>query len=290
MNTSTHQSYIQTGIDLNKFFFIDFNIVDDYSLLLQVLGPIKPDQLGFTLCHEHLYHKAYTRYFVPKPLDNKYSHLNSTPVTIENLWHTVYHPHIHEDNLDLTSTAVQNAIDDELKFFKRNGGSSMVEVTTFGTDLAKLAEFSRKSGVNIIGSTGFYVHQAFSESIRSKSIENLYETMKNELISGVNGIRPGVIGELGSCWPIDSFEKNVLIAAAQLQNELRVPVIIHPGRHSEAPFEIIRIYTEAGGIVSKTIMSHLERLLNHINFWLIIVNNLNVFFLNFRNIRYRTID
>ncbi|XP_027193778.2 N-acetyltaurine hydrolase [Dermatophagoides pteronyssinus] len=227
-----------------------------------VLGPIEPDQLGFTLCHEHLYHKAYTSYFVTKPLDNKYVHLNSTPVINENLWYTAYHPHTHEDNLDLTSVEVQNAIENELKFFKTNGGNSMVEVTTFGTDLTRLAEFSRKSNVNIIGSTGFYVHQAFSESIRSKSIENLYDIMKNEFILGVNGIKPGVIGELGSCWPIDSFEKNVLIAAAQLQNELKLPVIIHPGRHSEAPFEIIRIFSEAGGIVSKTIMSHLERTLN----------------------------
>ncbi|OTF81594.1 Phosphotriesterase-like protein [Euroglyphus maynei] len=236
--------------------------MDKSTYIQTVLGRIEPNQLGLTLCHEHLYHKAYTSYFVPKPLSNKYSYLNSKPVTNENLWYTVYHPHTHEDNLDWTSVDIQNAIEDELKFFKTNGGSSMVEVTTFGTDLPRLAEFSRKSGVNIIGSTGFYVHQAFTESVRSKSIGYLYETMKNEFISGVNGIRPGVIGELGSCWPIDPFEKNVLIAAAKLQNELRLPVIIHPGRHSEAPFEIIRIFSEAGGIVSKTVMSHLERTLN----------------------------
>ena len=63
---------------------------------------------------------------------------------------------------------------------------------------------------------------------------------------------------MGCSWPLNQFEKNVLIAAAQIQSELHVPVIIHPGRNKEAPFEIIRVFTEAGGVVSKTVMSHLE--------------------------------
>jgi len=39
------------------------------------------------------------------------------------------------------------------------------------------------------------------------------------------------------------------------------PVIIHPGRDREAPFEIMRLFQEAGGIAAKTIMSHLDRTL-----------------------------
>ena len=72
------------------------------------------------------------------------------------------------------------------------------------------------------------------------------------------GIKAGVIGELGTSWPIHQFEKNVLRAAAKLQSELNVPVIIHPAIPFEAPFEVMRLFTEAGGKASKTIMSHLD--------------------------------
>ena len=32
----------------------------------------------------------------------------------------------------------------------------------------------------------------------------------------------------------------------------------HPGRHKKSPFEIMRIFQEAGGVADKTIMGHLE--------------------------------
>ena len=37
------------------------------------------------------------------------------------------------------------------------------------------------------------------------------------------------------------------------------PVSFHPGRDAAAPFEIMRIYMEAGGDPKKAIMSHLDR-------------------------------
>jgi predicted metal-dependent phosphotriesterase family hydrolase len=40
--------------------------------------------------------------------------------------------------------------------------------------------------------------------------------------------------------------------------ELGCPVSFHSGRDPEAPFEIIRLFQEAGGDVSKVVMSHLE--------------------------------
>lgn len=66
------------------------------------------------------------------------------------------------------------------------------------------------------------------------------------------------LGEIASNWPIHQFEKNVLVASAHIQSELSVPVIIHPGRNAEAPFEVMRIFAEAGGNCQKTVMSHLD--------------------------------
>ncbi|KAK2701375.1 hypothetical protein QYM36_019968 [Artemia franciscana] len=55
------------------------------------------------------------------------------------------------------------------------------------------------------------------------------------------------------------FEKKVIEATTLVQSELGCPVSFHPGRNPESPFEIIRIFQEAGGDVSKVAMSHLDR-------------------------------
>lgn len=54
------------------------------------------------------------------------------------------------------------------------------------------------------------------------------------------------------------FEKKAIRATAKVQQQLKCPVTFHPGRNPQAPFEIMRIYTEAGGDVDKAIMSHLD--------------------------------
>ena len=110
------------------------------------------------------------------------------------MWYTAYHPYTHQDNLDFTSDAIQDVLTDEMKFYKQNGGQSVVEVTTFGKSLTALAKMSRLSGVNIVGNTGFYIAPAFPDSIITQSMESLYATMKDEFVNGVDGIKPGVIG------------------------------------------------------------------------------------------------
>lgn len=110
------------------------------------------------------------------------------------MWYTNYHPYTHEDNLDFTSTHIQDVITDEMRFYKKNGGQTIVEVTTFGKSLSSLAQMSKRSDVHIVGNTGFYIKPAFPDSITTQSMECLYNVMKNELVNGVDGFKPGVIG------------------------------------------------------------------------------------------------
>lgn len=210
------------------------------------------------MCHEHLHHFIHGEIFQPKPLESVHTCLNETKVVSQNLWYTTFHPYTHKDNLNFTTNDIQKIITDELTFFKKQGGQTIVELTTVGKNVHALKEMSLATGVNIVSNTGNYVHQAFSAEMHGQSVEQLYNTMQNELLVGINGIKAGVIGEIGTGWPLHPFEKNNLIASAQLQQQLNVPVIIHPGRDAHAPFEVMRVFTEAGGKVSKTIMSHLD--------------------------------
>lgn len=56
-----------------------------------------------------------------------------------------------------------------------------------------------------------------------------------------------------------AFEKRVIQAVAQLQQETQAPITFHPGRSPESPFEILRVFTEAGGSAEDVVMSHLDR-------------------------------
>src|SRR5579863_3009460 len=56
-----------------------------------------------------------------------------------------------------------------------------------------------------------------------------------------------------------AFEKRVVQAVAILQQETNAPITFHPGRNPASPFEIIKVFTEAGGRGEDVIMSHLDR-------------------------------
>ena len=48
------------------------------------------------------------------------------------------------------------------------------------------------------------------------------------------------------------------MASAAAQEATGAPVSFHPGRDPKAPFDIMRIFAEAGGDPKKAICSHLE--------------------------------
>ncbi|XP_074981990.1 N-acetyltaurine hydrolase isoform X2 [Caretta caretta] len=89
----------------------------------------------------------------------------------------------------------------------------------------------------------------------------LTDIIVNEILRGADGtdIKCGVVGEIGCSWPLTESENKVLQATAHAQSQLGCPIIIHPGRNSDAPFQSIRILQEAGADISKTVMSHLDR-------------------------------
>lgn len=64
---------------------------------------------------------------------------------------------------------------DEVKEFKRLGGDSMVEVTTFGInpDYDFLKKVSEATNVNIVCSTGYYLGHTLTDDVKNASVEDL---------------------------------------------------------------------------------------------------------------------
>lgn len=223
-----------------------------------VLGLLDPDQLGRTMTHEHLTMSFECCYFPPPPGDEAVA---CDPFHMRHMHWLRQNPYSCRPNLLLQEETA--AVRDELLAYRRAGGGAIVENTTTGLerDLPTLRQLAKDTGVHIVAGAGYYVDCTHSEETRRTSVEKLTDVMVSEVLHGADGtdIRCGVIGEIGTGWPVTDSETRVLRAAAQAQAQLGCPLIIHPGRNPAAPAAVLRILQEAGADVGKTVMSHLDR-------------------------------
>ena len=60
------------------------------------------------------------------------------PFEADNLWWINFHPYSHRENMIFDDIDTQESVLEEMKFYKKNGGGSIVECTTFGRDLKVL--------------------------------------------------------------------------------------------------------------------------------------------------------
>ncbi|XP_061695858.1 phosphotriesterase-related protein [Syngnathoides biaculeatus] len=223
-----------------------------------VLGPLDPDQLGPTMTHEHLT-MTFECCYVPPPPESR--PMADDPFQSRHAHWLRQNPYMCRQNLFLCQET--EAVRDELLAYRKAGGGSVVENTTTGIDrdLPTLRTLAKDTGVNIVAGAGFYVDATHSDDTRKMSVEKLTDVIVGEVLHGADGtgIRCGVIGEIGTSWPITDSERKVLRATAYAQAQLGCPVIIHPGRDAAAPAEVVRVLQEAGADIGKTVMSHLDR-------------------------------
>lgn len=102
----------------------------------------------------------------------------------------------------------------DLEYFKRFGGVSIVENSNHGLkrDLKFMQYISRSQGINVIAGTGHYIAAMQDFSTLAKSIEELSDLYRSELVDGdADGIKCGFIGEVGSGWPLHGNYLNLQI-------------------------------------------------------------------------------
>jgi phosphotriesterase-related protein len=166
-----------------------------------VLGAIDPSELGFTLAHEHIADAPEVLERWPKALGGK---------------------------AGLIAKAV-----DRLKAIKAAGISTVVDLTTYdvGRDIRFLEEVSRKSGMNMIASTGqrFFPPQSRHISMPARTVDGLAKYFVTEIDRGIDGtgikagvIKIGIIGALPT-----TLEELGLRAAARASKATGVPIRIH---------------------------------------------------------------
>jgi phosphotriesterase-related protein len=125
---------------------------------------------------------------------------------------------------------------------------------------ADLPEISRRTGVHIVAGCGLYVHNAHPAWAESASVQKLTDMLVGELRDGVEdtGIRPGIIGEIGTSDPPTSREMRVVSAAGRAGAATGSAVNIHVdpfGRHALA---VIDALLEEGMPADRIVISHLD--------------------------------
>ncbi len=151
---------------------------------------------------------------------------------------------------------------EEIQYFKRAGGRTVVDCTTIGLsrNVVALRRISEATGLNIVAGTGFYVGGSHPGYVGQKGVEDLASLMVGEIERGVDdsGIGCGIIGEIGTDWPIAPNEEKVVRAAAHAQQKTGAPINIHPfpfGKHSHKLLDILK---EEGADLEKVVLSHID--------------------------------
>jgi phosphotriesterase-related protein len=230
-----------------------------------VLGDVAADDLGITLCHEHLlitWGRWRTEAGLPITLTAPDDPRAYQPITLETVgWIRRWGSRLLE-NIGLED---ESASIDELHHFTSFGGSSIVDATNpdLGRNPAALARISRAAGVNVIMGSGHYVDVYHPLDMDRRTQEDLTQEIIDDVTVGCDGtsFRAGIIGEIGCSSPLTTNERKALIACARAQRLTGAPLLIHPGRDNRSPFEILAVIVDAGGDVRRVIMSHLDRTL-----------------------------
>lgn len=230
-------------------------------------GLVEPEALGRTLTHEHLFMEFDVAYTPPKA-DEKA--MECCEFSMENLGWIRQNPYSHKLNIRLNEPSTMAHIMKEMALYKTRGGGTIVENSTEGLkrNVSFMQEITHKHGVQVIAGTGYYVKAAQSKETLGTSVEDMVKFMTKELTVGCEDkpdVKCGIIGEIGCSWPLYDFERLAIKASGETQSETGCPVMFHPGRHHEAPEEILRIYTEAGGALDKMVMAHLDRTIHKLD-------------------------
>jgi phosphotriesterase-related protein len=198
---------------------------------MSVSGPIPPERVGFTLPHEHtgiyLWH-----------IEGRYDYWELTPD--------------------------EDALAEELRDFRRRGGSTVVDLTLpgVGRDPERLRRLASRTGTQVVMGCGWYREPYYpSEAeIDRRSVDSLADELIAEFTEGVGstGVRPGIIGEIGANKPwVSAQEERVHRAAGRASKATGMAITTH-GVRSAVGMAQLRIFEDEGVDPSRVVIGHAD--------------------------------
>jgi predicted metal-dependent phosphotriesterase family hydrolase len=197
--------------------------------VMTVAGPVSPDQLGFVLPHEH---------------------------TGIALWHI-------EDRWDYWELTVDDAIVvPELEAYRAAGGGTLVDLTLpgVGRDPERLRRYAAATGLNIVMGAGWYRTAYYPPGtlVDRRSTGDLADELVREFSDGVGetGVRPGIIGEIGTDKPwLSAQEERVHRAVARASRRTGMAISTH-GVMSPVGLAQLGVFEEEGVDPGRVVIGH----------------------------------
>lgn len=199
--------------------------------VMTLTGPVDSRELGFTLPHEHAYcrlRQAPYRYDFPDQF------------------------------------ADDDVIADELDGFVAQGGATLVDLTVpnNGREPEKLRALSERTGLNVVMGCGWYRENYFepTDDLLRRQVGDLADELIREVEAGVgtSGLRPGVLGEIGSekTW-VTPTEERVLRAVARAHRETDLSIGALHALGPVAPQQL-DILEDAGADLTRVAVGHCD--------------------------------
>lgn len=188
-------------------------------------------------------------------------------IDTEHLGVTYMHEHLHADlshfggnNCNRRVTDSDSLITD-LLLAKEKGLNSVVDVSPFGfkRDNEILKDISRKTGLNILISTGFYREGYFPDKIYSLSKNKIADILIENIERGFDeGVFPVIIGETG-CGEheLTETEIKVLKASAIAHRQTNLPLSIHCTKGQNS-IDILNVLASEKARPDRIIMGHMD--------------------------------
>ncbi len=215
------------------------------SMVRTVRGDISPTDLGYCQTHEHIW------------------------CDFSDIERGYLLPSVTRDVRDTMILDDEDRVLEELRLYYADGGRALVEVTTehWGRDLARLRDFSERSGVHIIATSGFYTEPSIPGWVDGASVGEIAKILVRDLEEGDpdTGVRPGLFKSGIMRARIEAVELKVLRAVVRASLETGAAVTTHTTgtRRYEIPggtvgIEHLKIFREEGGHAHRLIVGHVD--------------------------------
>ena len=217
-----------------------------HSTIQTVTGPIAADQCTMVLSHEHLFIDL-TNQAMPQALKR--------PLTSADYPDLMRNPYLLKDNLLIESF---NDAEEECRRLIQVGCNTVVDCTTseIGRNPALLQKLAKASGMNIVMGCGNYTADTHTKAFLETSADEAAEHLLDEVTHGISGIRPGIIGEIGTSREILPSEHKALLIAARVQKKTHLAVQVHIYPWCTNGLDVIRTLTEAGVCPDRIVICH----------------------------------
>lgn len=186
---------------------------------------------------------------------------------INSLGKTYIHEHIkldlseHKKDPDTNYDNI-NAIILEFQELKKKGIDSIVEVTNrgMGRDIFAMLKVAEETGLNIVGSTGFYKEPFLPQYFYELSDRQLMRMLFKDIEEGIDGTdaKAHVLGEVGTSHNmINSMEERALKIIGDVHVETGKPIFTHTTLGTMA-LEQIEVFRNRKVDLEKVLIGHMD--------------------------------